>query len=164
MDRRLIGAVLPDRVAAIRAAARLRAEGLGDRGVQSAVWSDNRYVIESHAPRRIGRSLVMGAVIGGAAGAVAGAVIMLLVFPEFPSGLALLVGAIIGSGAGSVWGAYFGIGRHEAELWDEEDWAHIDLDSGHVLLVVEATGTEEREHVIYLLEDAGGTPVEPVRP
>lgn len=162
-DHHLVGAKFPERASAMRAAARLRADGLAERGLQTALWSDHRYVVESHAPRRIGRSLVIGAIVGACTGAVVGALVMLAVFPEFAALLALLVGAIIGSGLGTVWGAYWGIGKHESELWDESDWAHIDLGPGELLVVVEAD-SDSGENARLILRDAGGTPVEPVHP
>jgi hypothetical protein len=160
---RLVGAVLPERDSASRAAARLHALGFAADDLQTAVWRDNRYVVESHVPGRLGRSVLLWALISAVLGGIVGALSLLLVFPNSAAAGAIVWGALIGLGLGLVLGAYWGISTHEEELWNERDWGDVRLGPGEVLLALEADGPD-RNRVVAILEECGGREVKPVHP
>ncbi|MFO7549559.1 MAG: hypothetical protein R6X29_11930 [Acidimicrobiia bacterium] len=154
----LVGAVFPDRLTAAAAASELRRQGLADRDLVSAVWSADRYVIESDVGRRMKRGWSTGALIGAAAGAVLMAGLGVLVFPALDTGAAVLIGGTAGLALGVFWGAYLGLNRFRPLLWDEQDWSHVAVDEGEVLLVV-AVGDDAAVAEATLL-DRGGRKVE----
>lgn len=162
-QHQLVGAVLDGRDAAFRAAERLQREGGAPRGMLTAVWRGDQYVVESHAPQRIGRGLIVWGLSSAVLGAIVAALLLLLWFPDSAAAGAMVWGAIIGSGLGLVLGGYWGIARHEKELWNERDWGDIRLGPNEVLIALEVRD-EMRRQVVDILEESGGRAVKPVHP
>lgn len=157
---RLVGAVFPKREAAAAAAADLYRAGFRDEELASAEWLEGRYAIASHAGRKIGHSLWIGAVVGTVLGGLLGAAATALFWDAASMVTALVVGGIGGAVTGSILGAYFGLIRHRPQLWDEEDWAHTEVAEGEVLMVVDPG--ERPEVVQEILDRRGGRHCEPV--
>lgn len=128
----------------------------------SVLWSEDGYVIDSHAGRHLRRGLIRGAVIGAVLGAVAGAAIALLAWQSLSTPTAIIVGVVGGGTLGGFWGAYAGFNRYRPQLWDQQDWTHLTIEDGEVLLVVSAKSSPESAGSI--LERHGGRRVEPVHP
>lgn len=158
----LVGALFPSRESAKAAADDLRAAGFGDEELATAEWLDGRYVIASHAGRKIAHGVWIGALAGTVLGAVVGAVLTALLWQSATVGAALLVGGTFGAFGGAVLGAYFGLVRHRPHLWDEEDWTHLEVEEGEVLIVF-ATGRRP-EAVREIFDRHGGRRVEPIHP
>lgn len=158
----LVGAVFPDRDSAGEAAADLRGSGFGDDELATAEWLDGRYVIASHAGRNIGRSLFWGGVIGTVLGGIVGALLTSAFWQAADTVVALLVGAVAGGTIGVFLGSYFGLNRYRPQLWDQQDWEHVEIEHGEVLIVM--AEKERPELVNEILERHGGRNVEPARP
>lgn len=158
----LVGAIFRNRQAAAAAADDLRRAGFADEALATAEWLDGRYAIASHAGRKMGQSLWMGAVVGTVVGAVLGAVATWLFWPDTSIVLALIIGASFVGVTGMVLGAYFGLLRHRPQLWHEEDWGHLEVEEGQVLMVVDPL--QRTEVVEEIFDRHGGRRVEPVHP
>lgn len=158
----LVGAVFSNRESAAAAAVELRRAGFTDEELATAEWLEGRYAIASHAETKMGHGLWIGAVVGTVLGGLLGAVLTQLFWP----GVALLTALIIGGSflgvIGTVLGAYFGLIRHRPQLWDEEDWAHLEVEEGQVLMVLDAE--QQPEVVREIFDRHGGRRVEPVHP
>lgn len=158
----LVGAVFPDRVSATAAADELSRRGYADDDITSALWSSDGFVVDSHAGSNLKRGLMRGAVIGAILGAVLGVVIAVLVWQALNTAVAVIVGVMGGGTLGGFWGAYAGFNRYRPQLWQQQDWSHLSLGEGDVLLVVSVEeGTNEAASI---LERHGGRRVEPVHP
>lgn len=158
----LVGAVFPDRSSAAAAAADLRSSGFDDDELATAEWLDGQYVIASHAGRAMGHSLFWGGVIGGVVGGVAGAILTVLLWQAADAMVAILVGGTAGVAAGATLGSYFGLIRHRPQLWREEDWGHVEVGNGEVLIVM---AEKDRPDIVgEILERHGGRRIEPVHP
>jgi hypothetical protein len=160
--RKLVGAVFPDRESAAAAAADLIGAGFTDKELATAEWLEGRYAIASHAGRKMGHGLWIGALVGAVIGGALGALATVLFWQEAPVVTALVVGGSGGAVTGMILGAYFGLIRHRPQLWDEEDWAHLEVDEGEVLVVLDAE--QEPGVVREILDRHGGRRVEPVHP
>lgn len=158
----LVGAVFRDRSSAAAAAADLRSSGFDDDELATAEWLEGKYVIASHAGRKMSRSLIWGGVIGIVLGALVGAILTVYFWQSADVVEAILVGGVAGAAFGATLGSYFGLIRHRPQLWNEEDWAHIEVENGEVLIVM---AEKDRPDIVReILERHGGRRVEPVRP
>jgi hypothetical protein len=158
----LVGAVFPDRSSAVAAAADLRSSGFDDDELATAQWLEGQYVIASHAERNIGRSLFLGAVIGTVLGGVVGAILTVLLWQAADTMVAILVGGTAGVAAGATLGAYFGLIRYRPQLWDQQDWEHVEIENGEVLIVM--AEKDRPDLVSEILERHGGRRIEPIHP
>lgn len=157
-----VGAVFDDRASASAAADALRRIGVADDETVTAAWSGERYVVDVHAGRDLGRTLSVGALIGLVVGMAIGAVLALVVWRSVSDATAMIAGGGVGGLLGAILGGYLGMSRHREKLWDQRDWTHLDLVEGQLLVVVdtrEMTETAEAE-----LRQNGGRIVEPVHP
>ena len=158
----LVGAVFSNRESAADAAAELRRAGFADEELATAEWLEGRYAIASHAQTKMGRSVWIGALVGTVLGALLGATATRMFWPEVSIVTALIIGGSFAGVTGSVLGAYLGLIRHRPQLWDEEDWAHLEVEEGQVLMVLDA---EQQPDVVRRIFDRhGGRRVEPVHP
>lgn len=158
----LVGALFSNRDSATDAADELRETGFTDEELATAEWLEGRYAIASHAQTKMGRSLWIGAIVGTVLGALLGAAVTRLFWPEVSIVTALIIGGSFAGVTGTVLGAYFGLIRHRPQLWDEEDWAHLEVEEGQVLMVIDA---EQQPDVVRQIFDRhGGRRVEPVHP
>jgi hypothetical protein len=158
----LVGALFPNREAAKAAVTDLRDAGLGDEELATAEWLDGRYVIASHAGRKMGHGVWIGAVVGAVVGGLLGALATGLFWPEASMVTALIAGGSFLGVTGAVLGAYFGLIRHRQQLWHEEDWAHLEVEQGQVLMVLDAG--QKSDIVREIFDRHGGRRVEPVHP
>lgn len=161
-QRPLVGAIFPNRRLAAEAVSDLLSSGFAHDELATAEWLEGRYVIASDIGREMGRSLFWGGVIGVIVGAVAGALLTLAIWRSAGTLAALLVGAAFGGAIGWIFGAYFGLIRRRPELWDQQDWEHVEIEDGEVLIVMaekESPGLVEE-----ILERHGGRHVEPPHP
>jgi hypothetical protein len=151
----LVGAVMPDRSAAAAAAVTLRRRGISRDDMLTAVVRRGRRVIDSGAGKRIGVGVIKGAAIGALGLALASAVAAAFLATR---NTVWLAAAAAGAFVGAVIGAYLGLNRTRPMLWEEEDWAHVDVDGDEVLLV---TRTTREDEAIAMLEGHGGRCVKP---
>jgi hypothetical protein len=158
----LVGAVFPNRESAKRAAAELRRAGFTDEELATAEWLQGRYAIASHAQTKMGHSLWIGAVVGTVLGALLGTAATRWFWPEVSVVTALIIGGSFVGVTGTVLGAYFGLLRHRPQLWDEEDWAHLEVEADQVLMVLDAE--QQPDVVREIFNRHGGRRVEPVHP
>jgi hypothetical protein len=158
----LVGAVFPDRSSAAAAVADLRRSGFDDDELASAEWLEGKYVLASHAGQNIKKSLLRGGVIGTVLGAIVGAILTVVLWQSADAVEAILVGGVAGAAFGATLGSYFGLIRYRPQLWNEEDWSHIEVEDGEVLIVM---AEEDRPDLVReILERQGGRRVEPVHP
>lgn len=134
--------------------------GLAPRRVTTAVWSTDRYVLETRAREDMRDGLRAGASVGAVIGGIVGAAALPFSWTAPPLWAALLLGLVFGAGGGALLGGYVGINRHQQELWDERDWTHVDLADGEILLIV---SSDEPDEAVAVL-DGHGRIVEPVHP
>jgi hypothetical protein len=158
----LTGAVFEDRAAAARAADRLIERGMAHSDLTQAAWSADGYVLESHAGQRIWRGSAKGAVVGGVIGSVVGTLAAWAIWSDTTLFVLAVIGVALGGVFGTYLGAYAGFVKYRPQLWDQQDWTHLDLDEGQVLVVV--ASEEQADEARSLLVESGGQPVEPVRP
>ncbi len=157
----LVGATFGARTSAAAAADALVSRGLAPANVLAAVWSGDRYVIESTAADKMGDALRKGGLLGGGVGFVVAGIIALAIWTSVSAIVAFTVTGVVGAAAGAVIGGYVGLNQRRRLLWSQRDWAHISLGEGHVLLVV---GVDRPDDTEAILADHGGTVVEPVHP
>lgn len=91
-----------------------------------------------------------------------GALATALIWQDAGIATALVVGGIGGGVTGTILGAYFGLIRHRPQLWQEEDWGHVEVAVGEVLIVLDAE--QQSGQVREILERHGGRRVEPIHP
>jgi len=158
----LVGAVFPDRSSAAAAAFDLSSSGFNDDELATAEWLKGKYVLASHAGQNMTRSLLRGGLIGTVLGGVVGAILTVLFWESADAVEAILVGGVAGAAFGATLGSYFGLIRYRPQLWNEEDWSHIEVEDGEVLIVM---AEKDRPDIVrQILERHGGRRVEPVHP
>jgi hypothetical protein len=151
--------VFTDRASAGTAAEALRRRGFADDDVTTAVWSGDRYVIESHAGRMLERGLLSGIFAGTITGAALGALVALAIWGTDVGATALGLSVLFVGTTGATVGAYIGMGRYRPQLETQRQWSHLSLAPNQVLLVVAIE--DEPAEAAAVLEDHGGRRVEP---
>lgn len=158
-DRRaLVGAIFPSRTEAGEAAEELRRRGKAGHDLVYAVWSEGRHAIATHREERARRATAAGAGLGAVIGMVLAAVVGRLAW----SGAVWLIAGVAGAIVGAVLGAFLALNRERPALWREQDWAHLSLEEGQVLLVVPAD--DDRQRIESIMDGHGGRSVEPAHP
>lgn len=154
---RHLGAVFPDRSAGEGAVEELRELGLTDEHLGVAIHQGDSYVFEEDAGAEVSHGIEEGIAIGAPLGMVAGMTLFAVLVPGIGTlglGGVLAAGGITGALAGGFWGAYLGLSAKERVLDEEQDWEHVALRPGEVLVVVAGHG--DPAHVRSILERHGG--------
>lgn len=112
----LVGATFAGRSDAAAAADALVTRGLARVDVLAAVWSGDRYVIESTAARKLGSFLRSGALLGALAGFVVAGLAALAIWTSVSAGVAFAVSGVVGAVAGAVIGGYVGLNQRRRLL------------------------------------------------